>query len=96
MRRYLRPVARAFHGAEAKDSSLFLNEDQAMLRETLRNFANNELKPYAGQWDATKEYPREAIKKMADMGLMGFFAPHELGGSDMDYTSYAITARYKV
>jgi len=74
----------------SKDASLFLNEEQNMLRETLRNFANSELKPYAGAWDQKHEYPAEAIKKMGDLGIMGLMCPDDLGGAGMDYLSYAI------
>ena len=74
----------------AKDASLFLNEEQNMLRETLRNFADSELKPFAAQWDQKHEYPEEAMKKMGDLGIMGLMCPEELGGANMDYLSYAI------
>ena len=73
-----------------KDANLFLNEEQNMLRETLRNFADTELKPFASTWDQKHEYPADAIKKMGDLGIMGLMCPEELGGAGMDYLSYAI------
>ena len=86
MQRLLRPVSRCL----AKDASLFLPEEHQMLRETLRNFADAELKPHAGKWDQTGEYPAEAIKKMGDLGIMGLVCPDDLGGAGMDYLAYAV------
>jgi len=87
MLRLMRPVTRAFC---AKDNALFLSEEHTMLRETLRDFADKELKPFAGEWDQKHQYPREAIKKMGDMGIMALVAPEELGGAGMDYLAYAL------
>merc|ERR1739848_554353 len=86
MLRLVRPVSRCL----AKDAALFLPEEHQMLRETLRNFADAELKPFAGKWDAAHEYPAEAIKKMGDLGIMGLVRPDDLGGAGMDYLAYAV------
>merc|ERR1711934_759560 len=86
MLRILRPVSRCL----AKDAALFLPEEHQMLRETLRKFADEELKPHAGKWDQTHEYPAEAIKKMGDFGIMGLVCPEEYGGTGMDYLAYAV------
>lgn len=84
----MRTATRAM--GSAKDAGLFLPEEHQMLRDTLRNFADNELKPHAGAWDAAHEYPRAAIKQMGDMGIMALVAPEELGGAGMDYLAYAV------
>ncbi|XP_077532100.1 short-chain specific acyl-CoA dehydrogenase, mitochondrial-like [Haemaphysalis longicornis] len=61
-----------------------------MLRKTCREFAEKELKPIAGALDKEHRYPREQIRKMGEMGLMGVVVPTELGGAGMDYLSYAL------
>jgi len=87
MFRLCRPVVRTFC---AKDNSVFLPDEHQMLRQTCRDFADNELKPFAAEWDAKHSYPKEAVKKMGDLGLMALVAPEELGGSGMDYLAYAL------
>jgi len=67
-----------------------LNEEQKMLQQMARDFAQNELAPHAGDWDKKAEFPKEAIKKMAELGLMGITAPVELGGAGMDNLSYVV------
>ena len=86
MLRLLRPASRTL----AKDAALFLPEEHQMLRETLRNFADAELKPHAAGWDQRHEYPAEAVKKMGDLGIMGLVCPDDLGGTGMDYLAYAV------
>ncbi|KAH9377135.1 hypothetical protein HPB48_008262 [Haemaphysalis longicornis] len=77
-----------WHGAR----NLFaqLPETHEMLRKTCREFADKELKPIAGALDKEHRYPREQIRKMGEMGLMGVVVPTELGGAGMDYLSYAL------
>ena len=58
-----------------------LTEDQKMLKAMLRDFAARELEPIAAQIDETAEYPAEAVKKIADLGLFGLTIPEEYGGS---------------
>jgi butyryl-CoA dehydrogenase len=67
-----------------------LTEEHKMLQEMARDFANNELVPHAAEWDQKAEFPKEAIKKMAELGLMGIVIPTELGGAGMDNLAYVI------
>jgi butyryl-CoA dehydrogenase len=67
-----------------------LTEEQEMLRDMCRKFADNELKPKAEHYDRTHEFPWEHVKKLGEMGLMGVVYPPEYNGSGMDYVSYAI------
>ncbi len=67
-----------------------LTEEQQMLRDTCRQFAENELKPKAAEYDRTHEFPWEHVKKLSDMGIMGIVYPEEYNGAGMDYLSYAI------
>lgn len=60
------------------------------LRQRVREFAESEIKPIAFMLDQNNEFPTEAIKKFAEMGLMGIPYPKEYGGAGMDTLSYAI------
>ena len=68
-----------------------LNEDQAAIREMVRDFALNEVEPIAAEVDEESRFPMETFKKMAELGLMGVPFPEEYGGAGADYLSYAIT-----
>lgn len=64
-------------------------EEQQMMREMVRNFANEEITPFVEQMEQG-EFPRDILTKMGELGLMGITAPESLGGSEMDFTSYII------
>lgn len=67
-----------------------LTEEQQMLKDMCRKFAENELKPKAEHYDRTHEFPWEHVKKLSEMGIMGVVYPEVYNGSAMDYLSYAI------
>jgi butyryl-CoA dehydrogenase len=67
-----------------------LTEEQRQVRDLCREFAEKELKPNARRWDADHVFPREAVRQLAEMGLMGVAIPAEWGGAGMDNISYAI------
>ncbi|XP_046963955.1 short-chain specific acyl-CoA dehydrogenase, mitochondrial [Vanessa cardui] len=67
-----------------------LPETYQMLYKTCRDFAEQELKPNAAKYDREHLYPKEAIKKMGELGLMAIATPEDLGGSGLDYLAYAI------
>src|SRR5512134_2284267 len=67
-----------------------LTEEQKQVRDLCREFAAKELQPNARRWDRDHEFPREAVKKLAEMGLMGVAVPSEWGGAGMDNVSYAL------
>lgn len=67
-----------------------LSEEQILLRETVRRFAEEEIKPIARELDEKEEFSYEISKKMADMGFFGCFLPEEYLGSNLDYLSYII------
>jgi|TARA_B100001250_G_scaffold126469_3_gene107614 acyl-CoA dehydrogenase len=60
-----------------------LSEEQLMLQELARDFANEEIKPNAGRWDRDSEFPREAIRKASDNGLLTLKIPEKYGGGGM-------------
>ncbi|MEY4288466.1 MAG: hypothetical protein RLZZ30_554 [Bacteroidota bacterium] len=65
------------------------NENQAMIAQMVRDFAEKEIKPYYKQWDADEHFPLETMKKMGELGLLGIFIPEEYGGSGFSYFEYA-------
>ena len=67
-----------------------LTEDQQLIRDTVRDFAQREIVPKAAEIDAEERFPEDILKKMAELGLMGLPIPEEYGGSGADYTSYCL------
>ncbi len=67
-----------------------LTNDQKMLQDQVRKFAEAELAPVAPEIDQSGEFPWKSIKKMAELGLMGIIVPEEYGGSGFDFVSLAI------
>ena len=59
-------------------------------RQMVRKFAEEEVKPYAFMMDQNNEFPMDAVKKMAELNLMGIPYPKEYGGAGLDVMSYAI------
>ena len=76
-------------------NELFLNEEHIMLRDMVRDFAANEVSPIAADLDKTGAFPREIVKKMGELGLMGIPIPDEYGGAGMDNIAY-VTAIYEL
>jgi len=69
---------------------LELTDEQRMLEQTVREFAQAEVKPLARHLDETGEFPRETFRKAAELGLTGVALPEEYGGAGFDQVSYAI------
>lgn len=67
-----------------------LSMEQEILRNTVRQFAEKEIKPVARELDEREEFSYETMKKMADLGLFGMFVSDKYGGQGMDYVSYII------
>ena len=65
-------------------------EKHETLRNKIRAFAEKEVKPIAFSLDQENEFPEDAVKKLAEMGLMGIPYPKEYGGAGLDILSYAI------
>jgi len=67
-----------------------LSEEQRILREQVRNFAENEIAPIAEELDEKEEFSIDLVRKMGEMGLFGMFVSEDCGGSACGYVSYMI------
>jgi alkylation response protein AidB-like acyl-CoA dehydrogenase len=67
-----------------------LTEEQKMIQDMARKFAEREIKPVAAELDRTHRHPAELVAKMGELGLMGVTIPEEYGGAGMDYVSYVL------
>jgi len=67
-----------------------LTEVQQMIRETVRDFAEREIKPLAQELDERAEFSIELTKKIGELGLFGMYLPEKYGGQGMDTLSYII------
>src|SRR5262250_2162647 len=67
-----------------------LNEEQRLVRDTMRAFASQQLAPNAGRWDREAHFPREELRALGELGAMGMVVPERWGGAGMDYVSLAV------
>jgi alkylation response protein AidB-like acyl-CoA dehydrogenase len=71
------------------------NENQKMIAQMVRDFAEKEIRPKMMEWDESQEFPVPVFKKLGDLGLMGVLVPTEYGGSGFGYFEY-VTAIVEV
>ncbi len=69
---------------------MILDEQQTMIRDTMREFARERLAPFAAEWDRNSTFPREALRELAQLGAFGMTVPEEYGGAGLDYVSLAL------
>ncbi|MBY0085007.1 acyl-CoA dehydrogenase [Brevibacillus brevis] len=67
-----------------------LNEEQEMMRRMVRDFAQKEIAPFVPVMEETDQFPRQILKKMGEMGLMGIPIAEEWGGAGADFISYIL------
>jgi butyryl-CoA dehydrogenase len=67
-----------------------LTEEQKMIRAMVRQFAREEILPTASERDRSGEFPRENLRKMGELGLMGMNVPPEYNGAGVDTVSYSL------
>ncbi|MFN8277592.1 MAG: acyl-CoA dehydrogenase family protein [Chitinophagales bacterium] len=64
------------------------NENQQMITQICRDFAEREIRPNMMNWDESQHFPKELFHKMGELGLMGVYIPQEYGGSGFGYFEY--------
>ncbi len=70
---------------------MILTQEQEMIRDTMRAFAQERLAPFAAEWDRKHTFPAEALKELGELGAMGMVVPEEWDGAGMDYMSLVLT-----
>jgi len=70
---------------------MILTQEQEMIRDTMRAFAQERLAPFAGEWDKKHTFPAEALKELGALGALGMVVPDEWDGAGMDYMSLVLT-----
>ena len=63
-------------------------QDQRMMRDSIRDFAQREILPHRMDWDERQHFPRDLFRKMGEMGLMGMLVPEQYGGAGLTYYEY--------
>jgi butyryl-CoA dehydrogenase len=69
---------------------MILTQDQEMVRDAVREFAQAEIWPHAPKWDKEHTFPKEVHKGLAALGAYGIGVPEELGGAGLNYTTLAL------
>ncbi|UTW53824.1 acyl-CoA dehydrogenase family protein [Kordiimonas sp. SCSIO 12610] len=67
-----------------------LSEEQRMVQDMARSFAEGQIKPNAASWEKAGEIPADFLQEMGALGLMGMTVPEEWDGAETDYVSYAL------
>ena len=70
---------------------MILTQEQEMIRDAMRAFAQERLAPFAAEWDKHHTFPADALKELGELGAMGMCVPEEWGGAGMDYMSLVLT-----
>ncbi len=74
---------------EASGFDFSVGEDQRLVGQMARDFAEKHIKPFVMEWDEAQYFPREVFKQLADLGMMSVVVPTEYGGSGFGYLEYA-------
>ena len=74
------------------EDALFLEEEHIILKEQIKKFVENEVKPKASKWEVDGFIPRDVFKKMGALGFLGITYPTEFGGSEMDVRGSVVFA----
>ena len=70
---------------------MILTQEQEMIRDSMRAFAQERLAPFAAEWDRDHTFPAQALKELGELGALGMCVPEEWGGAGMDYMSLVLT-----
>ena len=70
-----------------------LSENELMIKQMVKDFAEKEIRPNIMKWDESQEFPVDLFKKAGELGLMGVLVPAEYGGSGFGYNEYIMVIR---
>ena len=69
---------------------MLLTQDQEMIRDAVRDFAQEQLWPHAARWDKEHHFPKDAHQGLAALGAYGICVPEAYGGANLDYLTLAL------
>ena len=69
---------------------MLLTQDQLMIRDAVRAFAQEQLWPHASRWDREHPFPSDVHRGLAELGCYGICVPESLGGAGLDYATLAV------
>jgi butyryl-CoA dehydrogenase len=69
---------------------MILTQEQEMIRDSLRAFAQERLAPFAAEWDRQHTFPADALRELGELGALGMVVPEQWGGAGMDYMSLVL------
>lgn len=75
---------------ETKPFLLELTENQIMIRDTIRDFAEKNIRPVIMDYDESQKFPMEIMQQLGELGFMGILVPEEYGGAGLGYIEYAL------
>src|ERR1700734_1817408 len=78
--------------ANTPSRSVYFSEQQELLRDQIRRFVDEEIKPHALQWEQDGMVPRAVLRKMGDLGFSGIRYVEAYGGSEMDTLASVVLA----
>ena len=68
--------------------SFSLSDEQQAIRRMVREFAESEIAPHVKEWDEAQTFPRDAMRQLGDLGMLGVLVPEEYGGAGLTYIDY--------
>lgn len=69
---------------------MILTQEQEMIRDSMRAFAQERLAPFSADWDRRHIFPADALRELGDLGAMGMVVPEQWGGAGLDYMSLVL------
>ena len=67
-----------------------LTENQILIRDTIRDFAQEKIKPKVMEWDEAQHFPMEIFRELGELGFMGIIFPENYGGAGLGYVDFVI------
>ena len=65
-----------------------LSDEQQQIRQMVREFAEAEMRPHVMEWDEKQTFPKDVVKKLGELGMLGIIFPEEYGGAGLSYVDY--------
>jgi alkylation response protein AidB-like acyl-CoA dehydrogenase len=82
------PPAPAFRVPKELSMDFRLSDEQQQIRQMVREFADAEMRPHVMEWDEKQTFPKDVVKKLGELGMLGIIFPEEYGGAGLSYVDY--------